>query len=544
MILTAGDAGLGLSYAEGREAGNEAASAEMLSVSDTYTEFYATFGGQPVLVRTLEPAPQVQKVWLRLPDGGMEGEGYSVTGYESIRSLFFGNIGTITSIDDAATFTLDSLMEALSEIIAARQPDNVRSLDYLSDYYAGDHADHLTSARLTNQVASAAGYSVAGYMGYPISGFATSYAQGSEEYNLKYNAFLAYAQYDPSECQSYEACLSAGRGEASWLLRQYIVTPELAQQDTTGAAQNQTQLPDGEDLALSATVTASSAASGQPASAAIDDVAGGYPGDSSKEWASVNGLAGTWIQLDWSTPINITQMVLYDRPNTDDWMTSFTLKFADNTSQSFGQLYNGGTGRLFTLDPPVVTDMVRLVVDSVASTTYSVGLSEWRVYGSVCEGCEIGSGSNSTGGGNGGSSSGTGNLALQATATASSSSSGQPASAAIDNVISGYPGDYTAEWASDHQGAGATLTLTWASAVTFDSVVLYDRPNTNDQILSATLLLSDSVSVPVGTLPNDGSALTLNFTAMTTGTLTLQIDSVSSTTDNVGLSEIQVFNVG
>ncbi len=63
----------------------------------------------------------------------------------------------------------------------------------------------------------------------------------------------------------------------------------------------------------------------------------------------------------------------------------------------------------------------------------------------------------------------------------------QTAAKAVDGVIDGYPGDYTKEWATNGQGAGAWLKLTWSSIYVVDKVILYDRPNANDQILSATL---------------------------------------------------------
>lgn len=69
IFLSSGDSGVGTTYARSRESGNEAATSWMMGVPDVYTEFNATFGGQPVLVRTLVGAPQVQKVWFRLPDG-------------------------------------------------------------------------------------------------------------------------------------------------------------------------------------------------------------------------------------------------------------------------------------------------------------------------------------------------------------------------------------------------------------------------------------------------------------------------------------------
>lgn len=67
-------------YAESRENGNEAATAWIAGQADVYTEFNATFGGKVVLVRTLVASPGLQKVYLRLPDGNMDGSGYSVTG--------------------------------------------------------------------------------------------------------------------------------------------------------------------------------------------------------------------------------------------------------------------------------------------------------------------------------------------------------------------------------------------------------------------------------------------------------------------------------
>ena len=74
------------------------------------------------------------------------------------------------------------------------------------------------------------------------------------------------------------------------------------------------------DIALSATASASSSAPGQPASAAIDSVVGGYlptGGDVSKEWSSNRQGAGAWLQLVWPNPVSISSVVLYDRINLD-----------------------------------------------------------------------------------------------------------------------------------------------------------------------------------------------------------------------------------
>jgi hypothetical protein len=135
------------------------------------------------------------------------------------------------------------------------------------------------------------------------------------------------------------------------------------------------------------------------------------------------------------------------------------------------------------------------------------------------------------------------NIAGQASVTASSqnASTQQTANKAVDGVIDGYPGDYTKEWATVAGGVGSWLKLTWANSVTLNQIVLYDRPNPNDNITSATLTFSDGSTIAVGALPNNGAALTINFTPKATTSVLLTVNSVSPTTENIGLSEIQTF---
>ena len=135
------------------------------------------------------------------------------------------------------------------------------------------------------------------------------------------------------------------------------------------------------------------------------------------------------------------------------------------------------------------------------------------------------------------------NIAPLATVTASSQNTqtGQTAAKAVDGVIDGYPGDYTREWATVGQKAGAWLKLAWSAPYTVSSVILYDRPNLNDNITSATLTFSDGSSVPVGPLNNNGTGVTVNFPAKVTTSITMAVTAVSSTTSNVGLAEIQVY---
>ena len=136
-------------------------------------------------------------------------------------------------------------------------------------------------------------------------------------------------------------------------------------------------------------------------------------------------------------------------------------------------------------------------------------------------------------------------VALAATASASSQNSqfGQTADKAIDGFTDGCcSGDYTHEWASQKEGVGAWLSLAWTSPQTLDALTLYDRPNTNDQITSATITFSDGSSVQVGSLPNDGGPLSVTFTPRTVTSLRLTVTRVSDSTGNVGLAEIQAYS--
>ena len=136
------------------------------------------------------------------------------------------------------------------------------------------------------------------------------------------------------------------------------------------------------------------------------------------------------------------------------------------------------------------------------------------------------------------------NVALQATATASSqnTSTSQTASKVNDGTVSGYPQDSTKEWATVGGKAGSWVQLAWASAVTIDRVVLYDRPNADDQITAGTLTFSNGSSVSVGTLNNAGSATTISFAAQAVTSVRLTVTTVKSSTINIGLAEFEAWS--
>lgn len=365
----------------------------------------------------------------------------------------------------------------------------------------------------------------------------------------------------------------------------------------------------GTNLALApgVTATASSETSGQSASAVRDGSVLGYPSDSSKEWATNGGLAGSWIQLNFPAPVIVDQVVLYDRPNSDDQVTRGTLTFSDNSTVSVGQLANSGATSVSVSNK--VTTSIRFTINGVSSTTRNAGLAELQVFGELLTGAHANAGadqstvintlvtlngSGSTGDAltyswskksgppatlsnstvanptftptqtgeyvfeltvKSGSETSTDtvtirvasgnevNLALQTgvSVTQSTQLTASPGTRAIDGVISGYPNDETKEWSTNRGKAGSWIRLTWPSAVTSDRIVLYDRPNSSDQVLSGTLTFSDGSSASVGQLDNAGGATTITFPARSFTWVQFTVNSVSSTTYETGLAEFEVY---
>ncbi|MCU7865386.1 MAG: PIG-L family deacetylase [Candidatus Thiodiazotropha sp. (ex Lucinoma borealis)] len=135
------------------------------------------------------------------------------------------------------------------------------------------------------------------------------------------------------------------------------------------------------------------------------------------------------------------------------------------------------------------------------------------------------------------------NIAPSAVVTASSenTSTTQTALKAVDGVATGYPVDFTREWVTRGEGAGAWLELNWGNAYIVDRVLLYDRPNGQDHIESASLSFSDGSTVPVGVLDNGGGVNEILFPARTVSNMRITIDQVGPSSANIGLAEIEVF---
>jgi LmbE family N-acetylglucosaminyl deacetylase len=226
VYLTTGDAGLGSAYWHLREEGAKAATAEMAGVTNRWTRSSLGANGRSLVLDTLVGAPRVSIVFMRLPDGNVDGSGWPDAHFQSLMKLWQGTIPTIASAD-GVTYTKDQLVATIAALMRAFVPDTVYTQDFLGTYGDGDHSDHITTGYLTQRAARAVpGLSplVLGYQGYPVHLLPPN-VTGSLLV-AKERAFEAYSKYDSHGCRPLAECFTPGffaDTYGSWLRRQYVV---------------------------------------------------------------------------------------------------------------------------------------------------------------------------------------------------------------------------------------------------------------------------------------------------------------------------------
>jgi large repetitive protein len=249
VFLTAGDDGREQPYWVGREDGAQAAYAQMAGVANQWTASTTTVAGRQLHVATLNGKPSISLYYLRLPDGGIEGEGSMLYGFKSLMKLWnSGQPGstsppqdaTIEAVDHSATYTYSGLIETLKGLMTQLEPQQILTQNYIVAIKGPDHADHAVTARFARAASQAypTAHRLVGYRDYEV----TSQPENvfGTMLGAKAMAFYTYGQHDSGACASEPAC--AGSAYAEWLRRQYTVASE-----TTGvvanAGYNQTTTP-------------------------------------------------------------------------------------------------------------------------------------------------------------------------------------------------------------------------------------------------------------------------------------------------------------
>jgi LmbE family N-acetylglucosaminyl deacetylase len=269
-------------------------------------------------------------------------------------------------------------------------------------------------------------------------------------------------------------------------------------------------------LSYHATVTASSedVDFNQGCKNVTDGIFLGYPYRHDKEWVTVREKNNAWLKLSWPNPITANRIVLYDRPDLQENILEATLTFSDGSSIPVYSLPKNGS-RLDINFPTKIFNWVMLTINKAEGAR--TGLAEFEVCNRDV------------------------NVAPQARVIVSSQNvdTGQLGAKAIDEIVDGYPKDLTREWSSIKELGGAWLKLDWQQYQIINQIILYDKPNLKDNILSARLVFSDGSVIKIGPLNNAGKPYSIKVGPQKINWVKLEI--LKATGSNTGLAEFEVY---
>lgn len=227
IYVTAGDAGNGLFYWLKREQGSEAAYSQMLGTNPIWTQRVVQVADhQFVTIASPKDNNKVALIFMHLPDGSPSGKGYSASHYESLQKLMAQKIKVIHSVTNDSSYSPDQLTDSLLSLMHTYKPNTIRTQADIDGEQYRDHSDHHTVGQFAtlayNKYKETAAANLISYIGYPIHEREEN-VTGDDLAN-KEAAFLRYAAFDSSVCQSAEECDQTVTYNA-YLRRQYNDAP-------------------------------------------------------------------------------------------------------------------------------------------------------------------------------------------------------------------------------------------------------------------------------------------------------------------------------
>ena len=224
VYITAGDDGQNQYYWLSRERGSEAAYLKMAGLQNTlWVERTIEINDHEfVTLARPEGLPRILLVFMHLPDGNQQGQGFESSHYESLLKLVAGRINIIHSIDGQSSYSSSDLTNALAALIDIYRPSEIRSQANDITSHASDHSDHIATGHYADTADSK--YSpqlpipLTYYMGYPVHDLAQNVF--GQDLQAKEDTFLAYANFDNAVCHSINECMEHTTYGA-YLIRQY-----------------------------------------------------------------------------------------------------------------------------------------------------------------------------------------------------------------------------------------------------------------------------------------------------------------------------------
>lgn len=227
--LSAGDAGRGVAYSQGREQGIRNAYDTLRGYDGQWTTTTDVLN-TGVTVEEWAPVsdPRLLLLSFRLVDGNIDGSGFQSDGYESLEKLAAGTIPTIRDVDGPEQLTQDDITHSLVEIITDAVPDALLTgmPREAADLAQGDHSDHSSTASFARAAWRSMEFdadAVTHAIGYQTSNYDVNIT--GDALARKVAVFSAYAVQDPvtANCRDLNSCLNL-RLFGAWLQREYFKT--------------------------------------------------------------------------------------------------------------------------------------------------------------------------------------------------------------------------------------------------------------------------------------------------------------------------------
>jgi LmbE family N-acetylglucosaminyl deacetylase len=228
VYVTAGDGGGSKFYWLSREQGSEAAYSAMLGTQDLWVQRIVELNNHEyITVANPKGNSKISLIFMHLPDGNLNGQGFPANHSESLAQLDSGKLSVMHAVDGQSTYSSSDLVNSITSIMHFYQPTEIRTqANYISKQYP-DHSDHMAVGRFVKK--SYAQYEeqqydnqltipISFYIGYPVHGFAQNVT--GKDLQAKEDAFFAYAKYDSGVCDSVNLCQEVPTYNA-YLTREY-----------------------------------------------------------------------------------------------------------------------------------------------------------------------------------------------------------------------------------------------------------------------------------------------------------------------------------
>lgn len=206
VYLTAADDGREKGYWEKRENGIKAAYSKMLDTNEKWVDSETSIDGYQVITSRLKDTPSLSLMFMRLPDGGVNGKGFHHTNYSSLYNMSKNKDLVTTTVDGKSQYIYQSIVKVIGAIINFDQPTDILTTISTGQQSIGDHSDHVAVGQLAKLAAfeSKSEAFIISYVGYPSSRLPSNLT--SVEADKKKEIFSNYALNDEAICEHERHC--------------------------------------------------------------------------------------------------------------------------------------------------------------------------------------------------------------------------------------------------------------------------------------------------------------------------------------------------